>query len=401
MSPRGALTGCAWRAVVVLALAAGLAACSNRSSGPGSTRPAPPSTHVPLTATVTTASGAVAVVAMGTLADPHDTFWQVFFRASAATPWKVVTPPGVADNGGLVVHASPGVGSPDVLAGFEPSQALAFSPIALSVDQGRSWTPGIVQGGLAPVPDALSGGPTSGSDSVALVRNAGGEVLGGTATSSIGSKVVDRAAMATSAAGRSCEVGALTAVAVDAAGTLVGTTCASPGVVGIFGRSGGAWRQVGPRFAGRSASDATKVVRLVEVDGVTNGLVALRMGSTTGLMGVAGTRGGAWSRSGPLLLGGGDRILSTGVEARGGFVVLVQRSGGSLALDNETGPGGAWQVLPAPPRGTAAVVVGSGGVVDALSVASTRLTDHRLDAATASWANIGTVTVPIQFGSSS
>jgi hypothetical protein len=355
---------------------------------------------VPLAASVTTATGAaMAVVAMGTLTDPLETFWQVFFRADPSAPWKVVTPPGVADNGGVVVSADQG--APGVLVGFEPSQALAFSPTALSVDAGRSWMPGIVQGGLAPVPDALSSGTTPGADSVALVRNDGGRVLGGTATSSLGSAVATRATIAASAAGRSCAVGVLTAVAVDAAGTLVGATCSSPGVVGVFGRTGPAWRLVVPRFSGRLGADPTKVLRLVEVHGVVNALVAVGAGPTTGLVGVAGSRGGTWARSVPLPLGAGDRILSTGVEPGGGFALVVKRADGSLALHVETGPGGAWQALTAPPRGTAAVVVGSGGVVDALSVASTQFTDRRLDAATATWARIGTVTVPIQFGSSS
>ena len=47
------------------------------------------------------------------------------------------------------------------------------------------------------------------------------------------------------------------------------------------------------------------------------------------------------------------------------------------------------------------MAVGTGGEVDALSVALVQLTDWRLDAADGTWAKIDTVTVPIQFGSSS
>jgi len=39
--------------------------------------------------------------------------------------------------------------------------------------------------------------------------------------------------------------------------------------------------------------------------------------------------------------------------------------------------------------------------VDALSVALVQLTDWRLDVPAGRWSKIGTVTVPIQFGSSS
>lgn len=83
------------------------------------------------------------------------------------------------------------------------------------------------------------------------------------------------------------------------------------------------------------------------------------------------------------------------------YVVLVSRSNRSLALDVESGPGADWHALPAPPPGTATVAVGPGNRVDALAVASTRLTDWRLDASAGTWSKIGIVTVPIQFGSSS
>ena len=49
----------------------------------------------------------------------------------------------------------------------------------------------------------------------------------------------------------------------------------------------------------------------------------------------------------------------------------------------------------------ALVVVGSDGAVDALSEALVQLTDWRLDIAAGTWVKIETVTVPIQFGSSS
>jgi len=388
-------------AMTLVVVAVALVACSTTANGSdASTHHGPPSISAPLDATIGTGtgSGEVAVVAMGTLGDPLNTFWQVLSRAGATAPWHVVTPPGVADNGGLVVSA--GAGSSGLLAGFEPSQALVFSPIALSVDEGRSWSPGLVQGGLAAVPDALAAG--SGSGSIALVRNGGGEVLRSSGTSSIGSKVTSRAAIAASVAGRACHVGTLGAVALDDTGaTLVGATCTAPGVVGIFESSGQTWRLVAPRLTGVVGAATTKVVRLVAVGGVIDGLVAADDGPLTRLIGVADSTGGIWSRSPALSVAPRDRIASTGVESGGGFVVLVQRPDRSLVLDVEAGPGGPWQTTPPPPRGTAAVVVGPGGVVDALAVATTRFTDWRLDTSTASWTKIDTVTVPIAFGSSS
>jgi hypothetical protein len=384
--------------VAMVAMAGCLTACSSSTAG---VRPdSPLSIKVPLTTTFATGNGAIAVVAMGRIGDPLNTFWELFSRPDSTSRWTLATPPGVADNGGLVT--SPGPGSIDdalLLTGFEPSQLLAFSPLALSKNQGKSWSPGLVPGGLAAVPDAVAA--SSGAEWLALVRTGGGEILRSTGSPSDWSKLAGRDELASSAAGRSCGVGLLTAVAVDDAGPLVGTACTVKGVVGIFGLTGGVWRQLGPRLSGTSESGTTEVLRLVDADGVTNGLVAAKTTSKTTLIGVAKANGGPWSRSSPLALARGSRIVSTGVEPRGGFVVLTSTVHGGPAVDMETGPGGGWRSLPTPPSGTAAVVVSGDGVVDALSVSLVQLTDWRLDAAAGAWNKTETVTVPIQFGSSS
>jgi len=393
------------RAAGVLALlvaATGLVGCSSSPPREGATSTVSPlSIRLPLDATLATGTGVVAVVPMGRLGDALNTFWQLLFRSTNATRWALVTPPGVADNGGLVVSPIPSRGGKDSwLAGFEPSQALDFSPLALSVDQGASWSPGVVTDGLAPVPDALSTSVDAGS--VALVRTRGGAVLMSTGNISMWSELVTRSAIASTEAGRSCGVGDLTAVAlVPSRGVEVGTACSAPGVVGIFGRARGSWRLVGPRLSGRTGAEPTQMLRLVDANGVTSGLLAVGDKTGTSLIGMARTTGGAWSRSAPLPLGPGGRVISTGVEVGGGYVVLVSGSNRSLAIDTETGPAGDWQALPAPPPGTEAVAVGSHGEVDALGVASTLLTDWRLDASAGTWSKIGTMTVPIPFGSSS
>jgi hypothetical protein len=338
---------------------------------------------------------------MGRLQDPLNTFWQLFVRSNTASRWTLATPPGVDDNGGLAVslRTLPG---PSLLAGFDPSQALVFSPLAVSRDDGVSWlqSPGLVPGGLASVPDALAA--SSGAAALALSRAGGGEVLRSTGDLSHWSTLVGRGALASSSAGRSCGVGGLTAIAPDATpGVLVGTSCATRGVVGIFGRATGPWRLLGPRLPGAAGSAPTKVLRLVDTGGGTSALVAVGTKATASLVGVDRNGAGAWSHSAPLAMGAGSRIVSTGVEVDGGFVVLVARHNGSLALDTETGPGGGWRSLPSPPPGTATVAVDTGGEVDALAVASTRLTQWRLDAAAGTWSKIGTMNVPIQFGSSS
>jgi len=401
-APLGGGAGC------ILALACVLAGCSSSTSDEGG-RPSssPLSVEVPLDATYSSGAGSEAVVPMGRLGDRLNTFWQLFVRAPGTSQWALVTPTGVADNGGLVVSTAESTGADKgeptatvSLAGFEPSQDLAFSPLASSSDQGRSWSPGLLPAGLAPVPDAVSASLTAGF--VALVREGRGTVLTSAGNLSSWSKLATRDAIASSVAGRSCGVGDLSAVALDPTrGVQVGTTCSSSGLVGVFERAGGTWHLVGPRLSPSKPPASTKVLRLLDVGGGRSALVALRTKTHTGLVGLASTEGGVWSTSTLLPLGSGDRIASTGVEPSGAYVVLVSRSNGSLALDIESGPGANWHTLPAPPPGTATVAVGTGDEVDALAVASTRLTDWRLDASAGTWSKIGTVTVPIQFGSSS
>jgi len=386
----------------LLAVVLGAAACSSAAPGTGAAPAGSPlAVGVPLNSTLATEAFGVAVVPMGRLDDRDNTFWQLFFRSPGTSRWTLVTPPGVADNGGLVVTTGPTADGKAAfsLVGFEPSQDLEFSPLASSVDQGGTWSPGLAPGALAAVPDSLASSPDGGL--VALLRLGGGQVFESSGDTSMWSKLVSRQALASSGAGRSCGAGELTAVALDVARAVqVGTSCSVSGVVGIFGRTGGVWRLVGPRLSGSLATSPTKVLRLVDLDGVTDALVAVRSRAQVGLIGVTGTDGGAWAHSALLPLGTG-RIASTGVEPGGGFVVIVTRGSGRSALAAETGPGAGWHTLPTPPPGTATVSVDPGGVVDALAVASTQFTDWRLDTSAGRWSKIGTVTVPIQFGSSS
>ena len=398
MSRAGAWARLVARALTSVVLGVGLAACT--SPDRVEVRPpAPPAVTAPLDVTYATASSTVAVVAMGLLEDPLNTFWELFSRSGPTSAWALVTPPGVADNGGLVV----GSGS-SLLAGFEPSQELEFSPLAASADQGASWSPGLVPGALSAVPDALAAPSSAGL--VALVRNGGGEVLSSGGDPSTWSELVGRGEIAASSAGRSCGVGELTAVTLDATrGALVGTTCTTPGVVGIFDRVAGAWHLAGGRLPASTSGSTTKVLRLVDVDGAPDALVAVGDSASPELFALdtpsRAVPSGAWSSSPALSIPPGSRLVSTGVAPDGGFVVLTSATGRPLALDVESGRGGAWQALPSPPEGTAAVAVSAAGEVDALVAAATVLIDWRLDTATATWSKIATVTVPIQFGSSS
>ncbi len=132
---------------------AGLAGCGSQPARV--TSAGPPPVTAPLSTSIVTAQGTWAVTVMGGPA-AGSRFWQLFVRPAGASRWSLVTPQGVADNGGLV--AAGGTGS--VTVGFRPSQNLVFSPLATSTDAGRNWTPGLLDAGLADTPGAIAVGPS-------------------------------------------------------------------------------------------------------------------------------------------------------------------------------------------------------------------------------------------------
>lgn len=377
-----------------------LAACST-SSAPSSSGVAGASAAAqltaPLAATVSGSEQAWAVVAMGDLGDPLDTFWQVFSRpAGGGGSWSLVTPPGVADNGGVVV-ASIGAGA---TVGFEPSQDLRFSPVATSADGGSTWSPSLLPSGLVDTPGALA---ASGAGTAALLRSGS---RGGTSVVFAAPGESTWRTLATTdrlgAAGRACGVGAVTAVSFDGSGhLLVGTTCGRGGTVGIF--AGGApssptWRLAGPVLAGAWRGADTSVLRLVEDPSGLTGLVAAERGSERSVFVVhQSVVGGSWSVSVPFLLAPSDAVASSGFGADS--VVVLVDTGTGRTLESVADVGGGWDLLPPPPAGTAAVAV-LGGEIDALAVHTTRMVAWRLEPGATAWQDVQSVDVPIQFGSS-
>ena len=127
--------------------------CAGLLAGCGSQRaavtsPAPPTVTVPLGTSLVTAQGTWAIAVMGGSAASHNNFWQLFVRPPNASRWSLVTPEGVADNGGLVAAGA----SASLVVGFRPSQDLSYSPLATSTDTGKNWTPGLLDADLADTP---------------------------------------------------------------------------------------------------------------------------------------------------------------------------------------------------------------------------------------------------------
>ena len=89
-----------------VALAAAMLAAGLRQRArpaPPARRPRPPPPAPSLDTSLVTAAGTWAVAVMGGSVAQDNNFWQLFIRPAGSTRWKLVTPPGTADNGGLVL----------------------------------------------------------------------------------------------------------------------------------------------------------------------------------------------------------------------------------------------------------------------------------------------------------
>ena len=398
--------------VVVVVLTSG-GASTTRSDA---TVVAPPSSATVSAATTTPARSTV-VLAMGHLDDPANTFYELFGRSAGQSTWTLVTPPGVADNGGLVVGLST-AGS--LTAGFLPSGALTFSVLATSPDGGTTWAPGEVPGTLAPWPDALAPGPDGGV--YAVLERPSPMVVGADAGLATWSPQVT-ASQLTASTSR-CAVTAVTAVTVTAGGTpVVGTRCTdSSGSTGSTGSSGTGlfvrtptaggtsstgshgWTYVGTAVGG-DGPGTTTVLRAQAVPGGVAAVVERRAGPTVSVTGVWAGGGpaatAAASTSAPFTVPDGWSVRATAVGGGSGgsvAVLLASDPGSGLRIGSLAGPGSGWVTTGAVPAGTTAIAT-IGGEVDAFVPSGS---DLAVWASTAGsrWKRTGTISVPIQYGSS-
>jgi hypothetical protein len=370
---------------ILAALAAILAGCASQPARV--TAPRLQVVTAPLSTSLVTAQGAWAIAVMGGSAASENNFWQLFVRPAGASRWTLVTPPGVADNGGLV--AAGGAGG-SLLVGIRPSQGLLFSPLATSSDTGKNWTPGLLDANLADVPDALAVGPSG--RALALLRDGGIEIAptAGAAAAGQWSRLTTLSALAASAPGHACGLVAVNAVSFGANGTpMAAGSCSRRGVAGVFADNGGGWQAAGPALPAGLAGDQVQVLGLAST---ADGNVALLLAGTDLL--AAWSNGTLWTTSAPVAADG----LSAAGFGPGGSVWALLGPGRAETIAR---PGGSWRALPAVPQGTATLAPGSGGGYDALAVSAARLTVWRLAQAATSWAKIQVINVPIPYGSSS
>jgi hypothetical protein len=310
---------------------------------------------------------------MGGSAAQQDNFWQVFVRPAKSSAWQLVTPPGVADNGGIVAA---GAGDSLTVA-FRPSQDLTFSPLAISSNGGAAWSTGLLDANVASTPDALA---ASGGQLLALLAN--GAVMTSSNAGNSWRTLAGAGALADSPTGAKCGALGVTNVAfgINQGEVLAAGTCGTAGT-GVFAYSAGSWRQVSLPVSGR-------VVRMMP------GVVLVTSGSR---LYAAWDTASGWQASAPLSVGAVEASGSLGPD--GAWVQLPGNRAATIA-----GPGQPWRSLPALPEGTAVLAAGPGAAVDALTVSGSqldKLTVWRLTASAAAWSKVQMIGVPIQFGSSS
>jgi hypothetical protein len=378
-------------AIAVLASASLVAGCGSAASpAAGPAAAAPGGGAASLATSLVTSAGTWAVTVMGGSAASENNFWQLFVRPAGTTAWKLVTPAGVADNGGLVVADA---GGQSLITGFRPSQDLTYTPLTVTRDAGSAWSPtGPLGGALADVPDALAVGPAT-AQLLALLTD--GTVRLAVPSYTTWHTLVTRRALAGSAAGRRCGLTALSAVSYTSSGApLLGGTCSRSGMAGIFTEVNGSWQATGPAVPSATAHDPLTVLRLTRTGNSTVALLKVGQGTTASLVAARSADGvSRWTVSTPLRLHGKLSIASFGPA---GTTVL----NGSTAATISAG-GGTWRPLPAVPAGTATLAPGPAGGFDALAVHRTKLTVWQLSPGATTWHVTQVINVPIQFGSSS
>jgi hypothetical protein len=335
---------------------------------------------------------------MGDLSNQTDTFWQLLHAVPGSSHWSLVTPPGVADNGGLVAGASAG----SIVVAVLPSRLLRFSPLAQSSDGGRSWNPVFLPGAVAARPDALAAQATAPGGAAAVI--AGGRALAASKSLSSWSPLVSATGLARVSPG--CGVTALDAVAIVSGGDpVVATGCRRGGQVGVFTRTGGEWQPDGMTLGGSLRGSSTEVLRLEVTGSTTTALVSARRSGRTALVALWRTGGAPWTASSPLPLGTTSAVLSTSVGTGGGLAVLLGARGGH-PMASDIAPGGAWAPLPLLPSNTTALsfTVGTGSLgssgVAAFTVHGESLGVFALTPAGSKWVSVQSSQVPLAYGSS-
>jgi hypothetical protein len=352
-----------------------------------------PFVSIPLATSIGGGGGAWAVVPMGHLSQPLETFWQLLYLPRGSRSWSdQVRATATGTNGGLVLAAS---GAQVLDVGIRPSNKLTFSPMITTSDDARSWTNGLLTPGLAPYPTSLA---TSRGHSVALIGSGGSEeVEASTGSLSNWSKLTTLHGLATTPTGKACGLAAITSVGLLGSRPLIGGSCTRDGVVPIFLREGRRW--VLATTLPVSGVDRAEVLWMMSHGDAESVMLGVVHGKGLSLVVDRGVGGKAWSRSAPLPVARGASVTSVGSSPSGVIFVVLSNRSGFEALDVLRHR--AWQRLPTPPAGTSTVVFTSAPQgEDALVPLNDVLTVWHASL-TGQWTRTQRLRVPIQYGSAS
>jgi hypothetical protein len=264
----------------------------------------------------------------------------------------------------------------------------------MTKDNGRTWSPGLLDAGLADVPGALTADPASGR-LLALLTNGTADISGpgGTAWT----RLATRHALATSPAGTRCEPGSLNAAAFSPSGQpMLAAGCGRPGTAGIFTRTGRRWQLTGPALPAAFAHQDVTVLRLITTGETTTALLDAGTGQAARLLAAWSPDGGArWTLSPPLPLNGAALRSASPGPASSLAITLSRHRAETISSG-----AGSWRPLPPLPGGTATLAPSGSGSWDALAVHGTELTVWRPGPGSRAWARGQVMKVPVPFGSS-
>jgi hypothetical protein len=345
-----------------------------------------------LNTALVTAVGTWAVAVMGGSATQYNNFWQLFLRPAGTTRWHLVTPPGTADNGGLIIAG----GGQSLVTAFRPSQYLTYSPLIQTRDAGQAWSAlSPLDAALASTPDALSIKPGRGNLLALLV---GGTVELAAPGYTTWTTLASQKTLAATSPGRRCGLQDLTAATFTLSGIpMLAGTCTRPGTAGIFASRGGTWQAAGPAIPAALARQPITVLRLTRTAQGIAALLAAGTGAAASLLAAwSADDGGHWTLS-PPLTPGRAALTSASFGPGGTAAIIITGNRGETV----TSTGSSWRPLPPLPPGTATLAPGPGAAADALAVNRATLTVWQLAPGGAAWTKAQAVNVPIQYGSSS
>lgn len=372
---------------LLAALSVTLLGCSQATQRPTSL--SAPAVSLPLDSSLSTGTSTWAVLPMGEIGSLANTFWQVVVLRSGQSRWSLATPPGVADNGGLVV-ADEGGSRSALEVGFLTSELLGFSPVALTTDAGSKWSPGTLPVALTPGPGTLS---VSSTGPATALTGPNGKSVMSSSNGLSGWRSVTTLARLASTAGSSCGVQSLTATGDSE----IGAACSRPGRVGLFGQTGGVWKAIGPKLMGSLAHSRSEVAEI----GGSNVLVLATSKSLTALV-MLRRVAGRWTQSAPLTIAAGTRIQAIGASGGGGTYALLAKGPTSRPTDERLevlGPESTtWTLRARPPAGTDTVAFAKAGL---FSFAAHQSKLDISELALGRFVEVQVMRVPIQYGSSS